>query len=108
MMVPFAFLLGLLRMRLTRAGAVSELVARLSAAICRRRGLRDALADALGDPRLALAYWIPARGMYVSAAGLPVDLPEIPAPTAWPRSCKTTARPWPRSFTTPRWRTSAS
>ena len=74
-MVPFAFLGGLLRMRLTRAGAVSELVARLSEGSDRRRGLRDALADALGDPGLTLAYWIPAREEYVSASGHPVELP---------------------------------
>ena len=76
MTVPFAFLGGLLRLRLTRAGAVSELVARLSEGADRRRGLRDALADALGDPGLTLAYWIPAREEYVSASGHPVELPE--------------------------------
>ncbi len=76
MMVPFAFLGGLLRMRLTRAGAVSELVARLSEGSDRRRGLRDALADALGDPGLTLAYWLPARGEYVSASGHPMELPD--------------------------------
>ena len=76
MMVPFAFLGGLLRMRLTRAGAVSELVARLSEGSDRRRGLRDALADALGDPGLTLAYWIPAREEYVSASGHPMELPD--------------------------------
>ncbi len=75
-LVPFAFLGGLLRMRLTRAGAVSELVARLSEGSDRRRGLRDALAAALGDPGLTLAYWIPARGEYVSASGHPMELPE--------------------------------
>jgi signal transduction histidine kinase len=73
--VPFAFLLGLLRSRLSRAGAVSELVARLSET-GRRQGLRDALADALGDPSLSLAYWLPERKLYVDAEGRPVDLPE--------------------------------
>jgi signal transduction histidine kinase len=73
--VPFAFLLGLLRSRLSRAGAVSELVARLSETD-RRQGLRDALADALGDPSLSLAYWLPERELYVDAEGHPVDLPE--------------------------------
>ncbi len=60
--IPFAFLGGLLRSRLSRAGAVSELVARLSERDARRSGLRDALADALGDPGLTLLYWLPARG----------------------------------------------
>jgi signal transduction histidine kinase len=73
--IPFAFLAGLLRSRLSRAGAVSELVARLSET-GRRQGLRDALADALGDPSLSLAYWLPERELYVDAEGHPVDLPE--------------------------------
>ncbi len=56
--VPFAFLAGLLSSRLSRAAAVSEMVARLGEAD-RRQGLRDALAEALGDPSLSLAYWVP-------------------------------------------------
>jgi signal transduction histidine kinase len=74
--VPYAFLAGLMRSRVTRAGAVSELVARLSAAPERRRGLRDALADAFGDPSLILAYWLPERGYYVDAEGHRVQLPD--------------------------------
>ena len=66
--VPFAFLIGLLRSRLSRAAAVSDLVARLGEAD-RRQGLRDALAEALGDPSLSLAYWVPEQGRYVDAAG---------------------------------------
>jgi signal transduction histidine kinase len=73
--IPFGFLAGLLRSRFTRAGAVSELVTRLSATEDRRRGLRDALADALHDPGLTLAYWLPERGLYVNAEGQPVELP---------------------------------
>ncbi len=73
--IPFAFLGGLLRSRLSRAGAVSELVARLSERDARRSGLRDALADALGDPGLTLLYWLPARERYVNAEGQPVELP---------------------------------
>ena len=74
-MVPFAFLAGLLRSRVAGATAVSELVARLGTPGERRRGLRDALADALGDPSLALAYWLPERRQYVDADGRPVRLP---------------------------------
>ena len=73
--IPFAFLGGLLRSRLSRAGAVSELVARLTERDDRRSGLRDALADALGDPGLSLLYWLPARERYVNAEGQPVELP---------------------------------
>ena len=74
--IPFAFLGGLLRSRLSRAGAVSELVARLSERDARRSGLRDALADALSDPSLTLLYWLPARGKYVNSDGHPVELPD--------------------------------
>ena len=73
--VPFAFLAGLLRSRLSRAAAVSDLVARLGEAN-HREGLRDALAEALGDPTLSLAYWVPEQGRYVDAAGHAVDLPQ--------------------------------
>jgi len=73
--IPFCFLAGLMRSRFTRAGAVSELVARLSERQERRRGLRDALADALGDPELTLAYWLPDRQEFVTAAGQPCELP---------------------------------
>ena len=72
--VPFAFLVGLLRSRLSRAAAVSDLVARLGEAD-RRQGLRDALAEALGDPSLSLAYWVPEQERYVDAEGRPVELP---------------------------------
>ena len=47
-----------------------------------RQGLRDALADALGDPSLSLAYWVPEQGRYVDAAGQPVELPARGGDTA--------------------------
>jgi signal transduction histidine kinase len=73
--VPFAFLAGLLRSRVAGAAAVSRLVARLGAG--RRRGvLRDALAEALGDRSLQLAYWLPERQEWVDAAGASFPLPE--------------------------------
>ena len=72
--VPFAFLTGLMRSRLSRAAAVSDLVSRLGEAD-RREALRDALAEGLGDPSLSLVYWVPDQGRYVDAAGHPVELP---------------------------------
>ena len=72
--VPIAFLVGLLNSRLSRAAAVSEMVARLGEAD-RRQGLRDALAEALGDPSLSLAYWVPEQGRYVDSAGHAAELP---------------------------------
>jgi signal transduction histidine kinase len=67
--VPFAFLVGLMRSTLSRAGAVSELFARLGGV-----GARDALAEALGDDTLTLAYWLPDQGRYVDATGQTVVL----------------------------------
>jgi signal transduction histidine kinase len=71
--VPFGFLAGLLRSRLVQATAVSELVARLGHAP-EPEALRSVLADALGDPSLALAYWLPEPGRFVDASGRPVVL----------------------------------
>jgi signal transduction histidine kinase len=72
--VPFAFLFGLLRSRVAGAAAVSELVARLGDPSGRRSGLRKALAEALDDSSLELAYLLPDGG-YVDAAGRRVELP---------------------------------
>jgi signal transduction histidine kinase len=72
--IPFAFLAVLLRVRLARA-SVAELVVELEAA--RPSGaLRDALARALGDPSLTVAYWLPDQQRYVDLDGRPVELPE--------------------------------
>jgi signal transduction histidine kinase len=68
--VPFAFLAGLLRSRLAQSGAVKEIVASAGG------DLRDALATALGDKSLELAYWLPQSRRYVDRDGRTVDLPE--------------------------------
>jgi signal transduction histidine kinase len=68
--LPFAFLVGLMRSSLSRASAVSALFERLGGV-----SSRDALAEALGDGTLALAYWLPDTGRYVDAAGQTVTLP---------------------------------
>jgi signal transduction histidine kinase len=71
--VPLAFELGLLRTRLAR-GAVAELVVELGQT--QEPGkLRGALARALHDPSLALAYWLPEQQRYVDREGRPVQLP---------------------------------
>jgi signal transduction histidine kinase len=71
--IPFAFLAVLLRVRLARA-SVAELVVELEEA--RPPGaLRDALARALGDPSLTVAYWLPDEQRYVDLEGRPVELP---------------------------------
>jgi signal transduction histidine kinase len=73
--IPVAVLIALLQRRLAR-GAVAGLVVELGE---RPAGvdLREALARALGDPALEVAYWIPARARYVDSDGSPVLLPAI-------------------------------
>lgn len=71
--VPIAVLVVLLQQRLAR-GNVAELVVELGEA----RGLvnlRAALARALGDPSLDLAFWLPAEKHYVDADGQTMTLP---------------------------------
>jgi signal transduction histidine kinase len=77
---PIVFLLGLLDARLARS-AIGDLILKL------RRDpapadLRDALADALRDPSLTLAYWLPDFEAYVDLDGQEVDLPNGDGRTA--------------------------
>jgi signal transduction histidine kinase len=73
--LPWAFVIGLLRTRYSRAGAVGDLVERLNAQGVEGESLRDALSDALGDRSLTLAFWSRGSERYVDAHGQPVDLP---------------------------------
>jgi signal transduction histidine kinase len=70
--IPFAFLAVLLRSRLAR-GSVAELVVELDESGV-AGGLRDALARALGDPSLSVAYWLPEERRYVDIEGRPVEI----------------------------------
>jgi signal transduction histidine kinase len=71
--VPLAVLAGMLRARLARSG-VGDLMVELREAPA-PGALRDALARALHDPSLTLAYWVPEYDTYVGADGLPTQLP---------------------------------
>jgi signal transduction histidine kinase len=73
--VPFGFLVGGLRTRLAHGAAVSRLIARLGQ-VPGEDALRAALAEALGDPSLRLAYWLPDSERFVDAAGRPFPMPE--------------------------------
>src|SRR5262249_30819526 len=73
--VPVAFLVGLLRSRLAR-GSVVELLMDLE----RGAPLHHALAVALGDPSLEVAYRLEERGRWVDAEGRRVAEP-VPTPT---------------------------
>jgi PAS domain S-box-containing protein len=68
-LVPVAFLAGVLRSRLARS-SVGDLLLDLA----RGTPIREALARALADPTLEVAYWHPETGRYASADGRP--LPE--------------------------------
>jgi hypothetical protein len=72
--VPVAFLVGLLRTRLARA-AVADLVVELGEQAAPGR-LRAALARALRDPSLTVAYWLADGERYVDADGRTVTLPD--------------------------------
>ena len=74
-LMPFVFLAAFARARMLQGGAVGELIARLGEAP-RPGELRDALADALGDPSLELVYWLPDDGRFVDVAGRAYRLPE--------------------------------
>ena len=71
--VPVAFLIGLLRTRLAR-GAVAELMVELGGQVAPGR-LQAALARALRDPSLTVAYWLADGERYVDADGRPMALP---------------------------------
>jgi signal transduction histidine kinase len=72
-LAPFAFVIGLLQARLARS-AVGDLFVELRADPT-PADLRDALARALRDPSLTLAYWLPEFGSYADHDGHAVELP---------------------------------
>jgi signal transduction histidine kinase len=72
--IPVAVLFVILQSRLARGG-VADLVVELGQTPTPAR-LRDALANALGDPSLQVAYWAPSQDRFVDAAGEPMVLPE--------------------------------
>jgi signal transduction histidine kinase len=70
-LVPYGFLLGMLRLRMARS-AVAELVVELGETPPPER-LRGALASALGDPTLDVVYWSASFRAYLDAKGEPLD-----------------------------------
>ncbi|WP_192582891.1 sensor histidine kinase [Streptomyces albicerus] len=72
---PIAFLAGLLGARLART-AVGDLVVELRA---EPDDLRAPLARALGDPSLAVLYWLPQFASWTDQDGKPRELPTDPA-----------------------------
>jgi signal transduction histidine kinase len=72
--IPIAVLFVMLQSRMARGG-VADLVVELGQTPTPAR-LRDALANALGDPSLQVAYWAPGQDRFVDATGEPMALPE--------------------------------
>jgi signal transduction histidine kinase len=72
-LVPLAFVFGLLRAQLARAGMADLVVALQRTPEFGQLG--DVLAQALRDPSLVLAYWLPRFGAYVDGDGQAVALP---------------------------------
>jgi signal transduction histidine kinase len=70
--VACGLLAGLLSPAWERA-AVTDLVVELGESPSGT--LRDELAQALGDPTLEIAYWLPHEGVFVDSAGRPAALP---------------------------------
>ena len=72
--LPVGFVAGLFRSQLDRS-LVGDLLVELKGAIPHGR-LREALARALGDPQLELAFWLPESGRYVDEQGRDVTVPD--------------------------------
>lgn len=70
---PVVFMLALLSARLARS-AVGDLVMDLRGDLAPRE-LRDAIARALRDPNLTLAYWLPHFESYADLDGQPHEVP---------------------------------
>jgi signal transduction histidine kinase len=80
--IPWAFLLGLLRSRVARSGAVTDLLMRITGAPG-TGGLREWLADALGDRSLDLVYWLEDGERWVDQEGRTIEPPPAGGPRAW-------------------------
>jgi signal transduction histidine kinase len=74
-LAPIVFLAALLNARLARS-AVGDLMLELHSEPA-PTDLRDALARALRDPSLELAYWLPNYGVYANLEGRAVELPDL-------------------------------
>jgi signal transduction histidine kinase len=72
--LPVGFVVGLFRSRLDRS-LVGDLLVELKGGM-RHGRLRQALARALGDPMLELAFWLPESGRYIDEKGRDVTVTE--------------------------------
>jgi len=72
-LAPLAFLIGLLTSRLARSD-IGDLLVQLRSEPAPEQ-LRDALAGALRDPSLSLAFWLPEFGVWADVNGKEMRLP---------------------------------
>jgi signal transduction histidine kinase len=75
MMVPIAFLVGLARSKLVRGQALGLMLERVAHETDPVK-MQEAVAEALGDPSVELAFWLPDTRQYVDVRGLPTSEPE--------------------------------
>jgi PAS domain S-box-containing protein len=68
-LVPLSFLAGVLRSKLARGSVAGLLIA-----LGQRTPLRDALAEALGDPSLEVGYWLERESRFVDADGRTLEV----------------------------------
>ena len=71
--LPAGVLVGLLRSELDMS-SVGELVVKLAGGLAPER-LQPALAQALHDPSLEVAYWLPAQAWFADLEGTRIELP---------------------------------
>jgi signal transduction histidine kinase len=74
--VPIAFSCAVLLGGFARTSEIQELGAWLGSAAGNRPSLAEALASALGDDSVQLAFWVAGRDTYVDDSGQPLPLPE--------------------------------
>ena len=74
LLVPWAFLFGILRSRLARGSVAGMMVA-----LEHGRPLREAIAEALGDASLGLAFWLEDERRWVDSEGRALDLENVPS-----------------------------
>jgi signal transduction histidine kinase len=72
--LPVAFLAGLVRSRFFRTATVGRVIERLTHGPG-GGAIEDALATALGDPALAVAFWLPEENGYADREGRAIALP---------------------------------
>jgi signal transduction histidine kinase len=73
--LPLAFLIGLARSKLVRGQALGRMLERVAHETDPVK-MQEAVAEALGDPSVELAFWLPETKQYVDARGLPTSEPD--------------------------------